>query len=756
MPALTRSDILQGTTSTHSSTSSFRARASETKYRFQAFFRSLCHVDYSKLQLVPALRTAIILMSEWLLLGIGNDTSTTFQITCIFVGMSDPQGPFSRRLHLMGLIVIATTLFGSVLPSMVWASPAATLTASFLVALANGYSPAMDSAALFQAMKWGCVLFAINCGINRSIDGYGDVWTPMLYTFCGGLSYFIVASIPEIVGNREGMRTQLFRVWFGFGMNLYKWNEHWATAAHFSRAPAPNTTMSITKLREIISKDTTEDPVSKEWLSSILERANTIRMSCICLSNAYRLTEDLLNTTQREAVILLDKKDVNGLFVAVGCACRRIAFALKFPWITRYVPFIRDRLEYAEQWVAEAALDLKKAPASGLGWLPAIVDLLHSEIKSMVHTIRDVDTWPKYAPVKEVHKRAMAAFPATLRKPQPDPECVFLSYAFRFGLVFCLANIPGLFLSERPGAYWFPMTVGLIMTPTEGATYQKVAHRTIGTLLGICLGAALYPLLQYRPILILMVGITAIGAVVFHFANYAIFTFFITGWVFCVTVGVGVPLGDVVAYRVLWTLSAAALVCLATYLAPTKRKYEVTDLVINMAKATKIYAEEITEFRRLLREAEELGMANPEMVKEANNKLCDIRLTVTKARVAMLKGIHEASFTPTEGYLVDPHSVAPILASNLIGAAIIPKLVSLVPDSSVEALLLDVDANSLGEIDRLIRRLEAHPTTSVLPADDTTNVIELTAPGRGPFSHAIALAHRRLDEARVPRDAKQK
>lgn len=732
------------------STIPFRIHASETKSRFQAFVRSLADIDYSSVQFISALRTAIIVILEWSILGIGNDTSATFQVACIFVGLSDPQGTFSTRLQFMGLTVLTTTLIGGLLPCLVWKSPAAVLISSFAVAFATGYAPTLGSPALFPAMKFGCVLFAVNCGINRNTDGYDDIGIATLFTFMGGMSYLLVASIPEIIGNREGMRAQFFRVWFGFGMNLKRWNSNWATPTFFSRAPAPNTTMSIAKTREIIDNDTTDDVIAKQWLSTVLERANTIRMACICLSNAYQLTEDCLNSTQRETVVLLDEDDVKEIFSAVGYACRRIGFALLFPWTTRYVPYFRNQLHHAEQLVATAAANLKKSPVSGLGWLPAIVDLQHSEVKSMIDTILEVKSWPPYVPIKFLPKRIALALPTIRIKPQ-DPDCIFRSYAFRFGIAFCLATLPALLIPEDSPAYWFPMTVALIMNPTESSTYQRVAHRSLGTLFGIGLGAAMYPLLDYPEVVITLLGCNAFASVSLFTANYAAFTCFITGWVFCVTVGVGTPLVDVVAYRCLWTLAAAVLVTVVTYLIPSRSKYEVTDRVIAMAKATKEYATRVVEHHQLMRESE-MKVADPEAIQAAVDKVMETRQITTKARVEMLKSIHEASLAPTEGYLVEPHSMAPALAAYLSGAAVIPQLAFLVPGICHDDLLSDMDETTFEELDRLIRRLESHPGTIPAICYSDVGMVPVTGPGRGPFSHAIALAHRKLDEAKVPRD----
>lgn len=745
-------------TSTHGfRNSSIGVRVSETKFRIRAFLRFLTDLDYTNIQVFTAMRIVTVLVLAWVFLGVESPTSACLQTGSILVGLSDPQGSLGRRLHHMVLTLMSAVFFGTMLPALVWDNTIATVVVAFVLALATGFSPILGSAALFPAMKLGCMIYAINCGISRSIGGFASVGEPMLYTFCGGAASVVGVAIPEIIGNREGMRTQLARVWFGFGMKL----GHWGATEVLNSSPSPIVSMAVSRTRAIIDSDATEDPKAKQWLLRVLEHADRIRMASICLSSGYVLTQDCINNTKSGVALPMDEDDVREMFTALRCACRRIAFALQFPWLARYVPLLRRRLDDAEKLVADKAANLKKGPSSSLGWLPAIVDLIHGEVKEMVEMIHDVDSWPAYAPITSVPKRVAAAFPKQMRTPMPDPDYAIRGFALRFAVAYGAASVPGLFVPTGTAAYWFPMTVSLIMNPTEAATYQRVAFRSCGTLLGISLGAALYPLLDYTPALIACLGVSLSTACVVFGANYGIFTFFITGWVCTVTVGIGIPLEDVLMYRVLWTLGAACLVCLATHIFPVGSKYVVTDSIIEMAKAVKAYAEAVVEHPRIMHE-KELDLATPEAKEEALNKIYAARAAVIAARVAMLKSINEATLTPTEGYLVDPHCVAPALAGNLIGAGVIPHLVSLVPDACVDDLLADVDETSLAEIDRLIRRLESHVKVDTVPPESTgtassvnlwvSSSITLSQPGRGNFSHAIALAHRRLDEAKFPPD----
>ncbi len=189
------------------------------------------------------------------------------------------------------------------------------------------------------------------------------------------------------------------------------------------------------------------------------------------------------------------------------------------------------------------------------------------------------------------------------------------------------------------------------------------------------------------------------------------------------------------------------------YTCPSKAKDNVANTLAVMAKSVKSYAEAVTELsplrRRCLREDLE-DEASYMAFEVAQRKVTDMRNSAIKARVAMLTRINEASLTPSEGYLIDPYSLAPSLAGDLVDAVVIPQSVCLITDGSADGLLSDFDEETFSELDRLVKRLEDR---DALTTAAQSTPIAPTPAGRGPFSNAIASAHRRLDEACVSRPA---
>ena len=223
-------------------------------------------------------------------------------------------------------------------------------------------------------------------------------------------------------------------------------------------------------------------------------------------------------------------------------------------------------------------------------------------------------------------------------------------------------------------------------------------------------------------------------------------------------VGPGGSLDVTTLYRCLWTLSAGSLVIIVLHVYPPRVLRRVGDYLAAMAKALKAYAEATVAENSLRRQIREDSLANVDIhaaLEAAGKRLDDARRVVIKARLAMLERINEAMFTPAE--VLETDALASKLASDLIDAVIIPQSVALVAASGGNAadLLSDIDQDTYNEIDRLVARFEQNVyLTAKRSGSRSESVSSLQAApptGKGPFSNAIARAHRRLDKAGVPR-----
>jgi len=166
----------------------------------------------------------------------------------------------------------------------------------------------------------------------------------------------------------------------------------------------------------------------------------------------------------------------------------------------------------------------------------SLVNHIRAEVESAAHRVSDISSWPRHSPCRTIPQRLLSAF----GRPniQDDSSRRIRAGALRFALAFSIGTLPTVFIEENVSAYWVPMTVAFIMGPTQAATNKRVASRTTGTLMGICLGVAISPLFGTSDAtLAALLGLTTFACILLFKVNYALFTFFMTSWVFTIVVG---------------------------------------------------------------------------------------------------------------------------------------------------------------------------------------------------------------------------
>ena len=506
------------------------------------------------------MRTSTVIMVDWILFGIGNANTTSFQLAALVVGLSDPNGSFTLRVRHMGYSWLSVVGVGTFLPSLVFGSTVGTLLTAVVVAFVAAYSPRLGSPALALSLKLSTALFAIQGAIYRNgVNGIG--MNAVYRAFWGGFFSLLAALLPEVLGTRDAIRSDLFKLWYGFGKSLRHWKASWGTRRHTIYLPVPNVTLSMAQTMDRmqrpdvygVSDMTTKLPASEqmahEWLTEIVQHADAVRAAILCLSNGYRLErarareqgtslcgeedneeEPTLDRSFHISLRSFSKGDqvlINRLFLSLSKLFEHVGHAFQFPWFVRYLPGGRKQTPRRRQAFHDAVQefqqmcrDVKRRGGGGLEkaesqtdtmlqWLPGLVQFLQTEVDASVKLAVEAEEWPPYSSPWTLSQRLwMALVPSKLPQLQPDPDGVILIYALRYALAFTVATLPELLLlDEQHSAHWFPMTVALIMGQNQAATYEKVMHRTIGTLCGIALGSALSPLFDYPGALIFLLGL---------------------------------------------------------------------------------------------------------------------------------------------------------------------------------------------------------------------------------------------------------
>jgi uncharacterized membrane protein YccC len=77
-------------------------------------------------------------------------------------------------------------------------------------------------------------------------------------------------------------------------------------------------------------------------------------------------------------------------------------------------------------------------------------------------------------------------------------------------------------------SYWIPLTVGLVLKPDFGSVFGRAVLRGIGTVIGVCIGAAVLGAGTQGWVLVLLSAVFAAGVAVGNVHNYAILSAFVT------------------------------------------------------------------------------------------------------------------------------------------------------------------------------------------------------------------------------------
>lgn len=170
---------------------------------------------------------------------------------------------------------------------------------------------------------------------------------------------------------------------------------------------------------------------------------------------------------------------------------------------------------------------------------------------------------PWLHPINHVMRAARARARALRRRPAKEPA------AWAYGLRMGLALVAAFLIVTRlnfPRSPWVMMTVALVFRQDLQQTLTRGMARCAGTLLGGAVATAVVALAQPgAAVLSLLTVISGFLAYLFVYANYAICSVFITGFVVFLLSFEGLPGLPLVHWRIVATLFGGALALLAWF-----------------------------------------------------------------------------------------------------------------------------------------------------------------------------------------------
>jgi uncharacterized membrane protein YccC len=164
-----------------------------------------------------------------------------------------------------------------------------------------------------------------------------------------------------------------------------------------------------------------------------------------------------------------------------------------------------------------------------------------------------------------------ARIPGSARKRLRDDLAEALTgrrtwlFAARLGLTLAAAELVTLLLPlDRP--YWLLLTTAVVLKPDFGSVFARGLQRTLGTLLGVLIGAGVLLVVPRGPLLLIPV---ALFALLFPFGasrNFGMLSTFLTPLVLLLVEFGGAPTAGAALGRLLDTVLGAVVVLLVGYL----------------------------------------------------------------------------------------------------------------------------------------------------------------------------------------------
>ncbi len=225
-------------------------------------------------------------------------------------------------------------------------------------------------------------------------------------------------------------------------------------------------------------------------------------------------------------------------------------------------------------------------------------------------------------------------------------------HAIRLGIALALATaISHLFLTSQERGYWIVLTALLVLKPDFTATFARGVARTLGTMLGAVLTTLVVSLLvPNNTILVILVGIMAYLAFSVLFANYAIFSMFITTeTVLLLTFVIPQPLMTT-AYRAIDTTIGGILALLIYALWPTWERAQVMPNIARRIEAIRKYFVEVMKAYTQPGAYDTLAL---------HNRLMAARLARSNAEASVARSLQEP----------EPHRIDASLAYGLLAAS---------------------------------------------------------------------------------------
>ena len=418
-------------------------------------------------------------------------------------------------------------------------------------------------------------------------------------------------------------------------------------------ATHPDDSQSRQQVRDAFTQayNTLSGTNAQSWQGHIffhlLEEAERIRLSLIVLHRTrYDLTEHM--SEQSQSVRYLDQliQAAAGTLLEVAS---NLQFAHTVSHIVRPHHHIKSALDALRQ--QELPPDEKEQMRQTLAYCDRLRDLLHSAkklSKSWRYSQQRPSTLlhPPNIPRPHIHDTWI-----TLHANLSLESSAF-RHAIRLGITLTIATaIDLLAFSPVQRGYWIPLTALLVLRPDFSNTFTRGVARLLGTIIGAVLLSILIARLAPNNVaFVILASILLYLSYTFLFANYAIFSVFVTAEVvLLLTFVIPTPLMTA-DYRAINTVIGGGLALLAYVLWPTWERPQVMNNIARRIDAVRDYTVEVLH-----------AYMYPETYNPngIHNHLMQARLARSNAESSLERSLQEP----------EPHRIEADVAQGLLAAS---------------------------------------------------------------------------------------
>lgn len=192
-------------------------------------------------------------------------------------------------------------------------------------------------------------------------------------------------------------------------------------------------------------------------------------------------------------------------------------------------------------------------------------------------------------------------------------------YALRVALVLCIGVFLFQFFKMNHG-YWIPLTIIIVIQPYYGATRKKGFERVVGTVVGTVLGGVVMMLPLSHWTFVILLAVVSFFVAYFLRNNYKVGVFFVTVMMVVMMQLSQQASWDLIAWRVLATLTGAVLALFAGYVFwPVWEIQRFPALMTKSLSQTRSYLEQVIKYYNGELKSGENWYKHRRMAEEANN-----------------------------------------------------------------------------------------------------------------------------------------